>query len=315
MKKRIAITAIFACLAVTVMKADDVKYPRVQVIEDCTGTWCGWCVHAIVAMDSLRQKYPDSFIGIAVHGQDAYEVEGYQPLRNRIQGYPGAFVNRTYCQTKPAEMETAFLYQAKTADCQIRIDEARFTDATRSTLRITTNTVFGKAVTAGKYRVALVLLEDSILDTQKNYYAGSQMGQMGGFESLPNECQIYLMDVARDVTTYYGIENSLPTAMDAGRDYTFEYDYPMPATIQDMGHVSVVAMIVNEKGGRIFNATKCSNLLDYDATPAADGVSAVSTVGSRPVVYTVSGTQQRHPTAGISIVRDTDGQVRKAIRK
>ena len=56
-------------------------------------------------------------------------------------------------------------------------------------------------------------------------------------------------------------------------------------------------------------------LLDYDATPAADGVSAVSTVGSRPVVYTVSGTQQRHPTAGISIVRDTDGQVRKAIRK
>lgn len=76
-------------------------YERIPVIEEGTGTWCGWCPRGIVMMEYLKEKYPD-WIRIAVHSQDEMTLTGYAGfLSNYISGFPGAVTNRYY-YTEPA---------------------------------------------------------------------------------------------------------------------------------------------------------------------------------------------------------------------
>ena len=48
-------------------------YVQKVVGEELTGTWCGWCPRGAVALENMRNKYPDTFIGIAVHGGDVMQ--------------------------------------------------------------------------------------------------------------------------------------------------------------------------------------------------------------------------------------------------
>ena len=61
---------VIASLAAPVANATPTgtaTYDRVTVVEEGTGTWCGWCVRGIVALEYMRENYPDKFIGIGVH--------------------------------------------------------------------------------------------------------------------------------------------------------------------------------------------------------------------------------------------------------
>lgn len=40
---------------------------RRTVVEEFTGTGCGWCPRGYVGMEYMKEHYPDKFIGIAVH--------------------------------------------------------------------------------------------------------------------------------------------------------------------------------------------------------------------------------------------------------
>ena len=50
------------------------------VVEEGTGTWCGWCPLGIVGLNGMAKKYPETFIGIAVHKQDKLETSSYSKL-------------------------------------------------------------------------------------------------------------------------------------------------------------------------------------------------------------------------------------------
>ena len=40
------------------------------LVEEYTGTWCGWCTRGLVAMRLLAETYGDDFIGVAYHNSD-----------------------------------------------------------------------------------------------------------------------------------------------------------------------------------------------------------------------------------------------------
>jgi hypothetical protein len=48
-------------------RADGAGYERKVVVEELTGTACGWCPRGLVGMKMLRDLYGDRFIGVAVH--------------------------------------------------------------------------------------------------------------------------------------------------------------------------------------------------------------------------------------------------------
>ena len=271
---------------------------RKQVVEECTGTWCGWCVRGIVAMREMRQKYPDRFIGIAVHGSDAYSTSSYNSLLNRISGYPSAFINRsTSIGTNPSEMEAAFRAEDQTSDGEVKIVEARFTDSTHKKLDVKVQTRFAQNYSTESFRLAFVVLEDNLRSTQQNYYAGGSSGPMGGFESQGSTVFVDLMDVARDIKNYGGLSGSVPSKITAGEVYEYPYTYTLPSTIADLNNVSIVALLQNRTGSKIVNADKTETLLEWDEE--VEGIQTIQEdAHATSVIYDLMGRQMTHPNTG-----------------
>lgn len=271
---------------------------RKQVVEECTGTWCGWCVRGIVAMREMRQKYPDRFIGIAVHGSDAYSTSSYNSLLNRISGYPSAFINRsTSIGTNPSEMEAAFRAEDQTSNGEVKIVEARFTDSTHKKLDVKVQTRFAQNYSTESFRLAFVVLEDNLRSTQQNYYAGGSNGPMGGFESQGSTVFVDLMDVARDIKNYGGLSGSVPSKITAGEVYEYTYTYTLPSTIADLNNVSIVALLQNRTGSKIVNADKTETLLEWDEE--VEGIQSIQEdAHATSVIYDLMGRQMTLPNTG-----------------
>lgn len=245
--------------------AQSTVIPRVQVIEEATGTWCGWCVHGLVAMNQLEEKYPDSFIGLAVHGGDAYETDSYAPFLQRISGYPYALINRSYsCGTKPSEMLTAYEAFAALgeAEGEAKIVDAHYTDDKYTAVEVTVNTRFAKAHSKEDYRLAFVVVEDSIRDRQTNFYAGGANGEMGGFEKLGDNPYVYLRHIVRQIDSYDGIPGSVPTQISAGKTYTYTHTITMPK-VKMRRRVSIVVLLLRDQGVSIVNASRCPTIETY----------------------------------------------------
>ncbi|MBQ0058052.1 MAG: Omp28-related outer membrane protein [Bacteroidales bacterium] len=260
---------------------------RKHVIEECTGTWCGYCVRGLVAMREMRKNHPDRFIGIAVHGRDSYATSSYATLLGRISGYPSAFFNRSrIVGTEPSEMEVAFQNAAELTDCEIKIDGVEYTNSSRNTVDV--HMRYRSATNHNRidYRVAIVTLEDYIGDSQANYYSGGGMGPMGGFENMGSYAWVELMDVARDITSYTGIINSVPADLEEGKWYEYTYRYTLPNTIRDRSNVSIVVLLQNANGSEILNADKTEKIYE----PGEMGIESVSVAEpSTSVSYDIYG--------------------------
>ncbi len=78
---------------------DYVLYPRTQVIEEGTGTWCGVCPFGMEALENLYKEVKGiPYIVIAVHqpqytySREPMEVYDYRFLT--YQGFPEVWINR-----------------------------------------------------------------------------------------------------------------------------------------------------------------------------------------------------------------------------
>lgn len=247
---------------------------RTHVIEECTGTWCGYCVRGLVAMREMRKNHPDRFLGIAVHGQDKYATSSYSALLGRISGYPSAFFNRSrVVGTEPSDMENAFQKADELAECEVKIVGVEYANASHNSVNIYMRYRFAESHNKIDYRVAIVTLEDNLADSQANYYSGGGMGPMGGFENMGSYAWVELMDVARDITSYTGIINSVPAELEEGRWYDYCYTYTLPTTIRDRNNISIAVLLQNATGSEILNADKCEVIhnqgeLGIEAAPA-----------------------------------------------
>ena len=77
------------------------------IVEEATGTWCGWCPRGTVWMDRMANRYPDHFIGIAVHNGDPMTDQEYDDGLN-ASAFPNAVVNRNNF-IDPGVIEPPFL--------------------------------------------------------------------------------------------------------------------------------------------------------------------------------------------------------------
>lgn len=301
-------------------------YPWKQVAEEVTGTWCGYCVRGIVGMKTMRENYPDSFIGIAVHNstekwEDAMAagVEDYlETLYSScgITGYPHAVYNRNVMYSiDPIELESNYLtiVASGTNNCGVQL-KASYDEATDK-IQATTDVYFAADVENANYRLAYVLVENNVHRTnaqlgipegkatgyeQCNYYAGGSNGAMGGFEDLPYTVpadKMWYNDVARAIwPNYSGLEGIIPTAVSEGDHYTHTYTMDMPATVLEKPNTELVVLLM-DKNGVIVNADKV----------AIEGTSTgISTMTCNPSVandayYTLGGMRVSQPGHGIYI--------------
>lgn len=248
----------------TIVNVLDYIPAKMVVGEEATGTWCGYCVRGAVFMEHMAETYPDSWIGIAVHNGDPMVVPEYDTgIQPYIGGYPSGIIDRSG-EYDPRDFEEAYNERiAKFSPAEVMIENHSLVDGVL-TFEVRAN--FYAKVT--NFNLNAVLLEDYVTGTgsgynQVNYYSGGGLGEMGGYENLPNPvpaADMVYMDVARALLGgWEGIEGSLPDTVYAGETFSYEFSIAIEES-WDYNNIRIVGMLINNNNGEIENACVADEL-------------------------------------------------------
>lgn len=228
------------------------------VVEEGTGTWCQFCPKGIVGFRKASEAYPNHFIGIAIHRSDNLVTNTYDDLV--FESLPNCYFNRnTKSVIEPSfeSMETAVKKLMEKTPVMGVDANVKYTDSGKKKISVEALTTFLGAHKGMNYRLSFVLLESCITGyTQVNAFAGGKLGEMGGFEKLPNPATIDMDHVARMNYSYNGIEGSIPADVEADETTRYTTTLDVPSTIQNPDNCDLVVLVLDANTGKIENGVK-----------------------------------------------------------
>ncbi len=303
------------------------------LFEEYTGLWCGFCVRGYAALEYMRAKYPDDFIGVSIHGDDEMQTLKNDQMPGRVPGYPGSWTDRTYsCDPYfgRANMgnfgtERDWLAQREVF-CPVKLDvDASVDDENPRLIRATATAAFIRSLTHDA-RILFYLIGDGLSNprwNQHNYYtskdAPMQLHEMDQFtqDGKANVRGLVFNDILVMASDTKGIEGSLPPYAEVvaeqpySYDFSFDLDKAYSLRNHDLSHAPsyrVVAAVVDTETGQILNAARCD----------VSGYSAVGSVeaDAKPVkteYYDMTGNRVCRPSGiVIKVTRYSDGTVRSS---
>lgn len=268
------------------------------VIEEGTGTWCGYCPMGIIAFNYLEKWYPDNFIGIAIHGGQTgadMALQEYQDYLG-ITGLPNGVVNRQVMVQPVAKstgkdytllgsgFEGLFLKALEEApDAEIN-GSSVITETDRIVVETKFTTRFVRNTNNDGYKICIVLLEDSVvrndgkLYRQTNYYSsdiylGSNiigkhevLPDFGGWGGAPQLVPMKYDHVARAVVggSYEGLDAKFPDKLEGGKEYISTFSFSLPEGIINNREYAHVVGLLLDSNDKLINA--CKFHLDKNAT-------------------------------------------------
>lgn len=305
----------------TQILAVDALFDKSFLVEEYTGTWCGWCPRGIVGMTQMERNHgKDGFIGIAVHygNNDPMEAPTYSPLAQYYYqqlGFPTALLNRTMSfDPNPTSLEDLWTqYSAQKSPIKIELDATY--DEDTNTLSAVTNTTFGFDAKNPPYAIAFVITENEVGPyAQTNYYAGGENGAMGGWQDLGQKVPTIYNEVARYITGTGGIDKSIPAEVVQNTPYEFKLELPLREVTNLQGQVidlkinycTLIAMVLDTESGEVMNAAKLSlkGMSGVESLVAEpnDGVYRVYNTQGVKVLETKDASSVNNLPAGIYIV-------------
>ena len=227
------------------------SYTRRVVVEEGTGTWCGFCPRGIVGIRTMIQNHPDNFIAIAIHDEEM-AAPSYVEFCNRFGGFPACTVDRKfYIDPNADELENCYQKEFLSAIANVTINRARFSPS-KNSVSISTTSRFGYDMT-DDFRIAYVVTEDKVGPyNQRNLYAGGS--KMGGFENMSDPALILHDHVARSISDINGTEGTVPLKPKGMTDYHYTYNLTLPDNIQTLENISIICLLINQQTGEVANA-------------------------------------------------------------
>jgi len=300
------------------------------LMEEYTGTWCGWCTRGLIAMREIGKKYGDDVVCVAYHYNDPMACIDYSDYPSSVTGYPAAWVDRTYdvdpfygLGSESFGITEVLDYQiAQLAEAGLSLD-TKWADDSKTTIQATATATFIGNYDEDNYRLAFMLLEDGMSGEagtswdQTNYYANyaSQYGSdpyLGEICDMPYTIEGYVFnDVLLNSTG--NVEGSLPSSIKAGEYYTYTQEFTPDylfnldgeAIVQDKDQLSVVALVVDKSTGKVVNAIKAK----IGESASVSELSNIDKQVESTRYYDLQGRQVMNPNGGIYIktIRYTDG--------
>lgn len=298
------------------------KYAVTPVIEEFTGTWCGWCPRGTVGMEKIHETYGDQVVQIAAHSGDVMAISAYSSVINTYAGgFPSSITDRRY-EADPSfaslknVLTTAF---KRAAPASIDL-YAEWDSNTKTKVVFTATTRFAYNENDGQYGIAYILVEDGLTGTgsnwaQTNYYSGQSVGgDMAWWCSAGSSVTgIEFNHVAvAGWSVQNGVNNSVNPIIDSNTEQTHTYTGSISGNslVQDKTKLKAVALLIDRTNGTIVNAAQTA-IEDYGT-----GISTVSSKEDTPEArYSLDGRKLQTPQKGINIIRMSDGTTRKVLIK
>lgn len=329
-------------LTITKVNGNDNKNPQINgfcaltilpfvpkhrpMVEEFTGTWCGYCTRGYIAMEMLAEQFGDDVVLAAYHNDDPMEVEASKNFPVAVSGFPSSSLNRNgvidpyYGSYDNSDFGIKYnvLESMETvvpADIQVK---AYWSNEEMTEIKVESSATFFEDTKNAGYKVGYLLINNGLTGeggdwVQSNYYnryAGQHDGT--GLEVIttwPSKVEgLIFNDVVVDVTAQNGVDGAIPSdiAFDVAYDSEYSFNIASNDVIQDKEKLYVAAFIINPNG-TILNANKAK----VDGGTAVRGLeNAAAEVSAE--YYNLSGVRVANPQQGIyvKVAKMADGSIR-----
>lgn len=308
----------------------------VVLMEEFTGTGCGWCPRGMQGMKNAAEKFGDQFVGIAIHqysGSDPMYTMNYANLK--FGGAPSCKLNRATGDLDPymgsgediCDDIAEFLKWIPDAALTVKAEWGAADDGKL----IATATV--EAQDAKTYQLAFAVIADNVKGEndnwiQSNYYSSAYSSQTGmTYASIPDDLKFLWNEypykpVFNDVLVASSYVRTLNKCanVDVPAEGTVEgsYEITMPVTntkllpALDKDQLYIVGIIIDPTTKTVVNAAKAK------IPTWVTGINGVKANGENAVEvarYTMDGRQVSAPVKGINLVKMSDGTTQKVLVK
>lgn len=248
---------------ITTLSSTPDKY---VVIEEGTGTWCGWCPRGAVAMEYMYNNYPD-FIGIAVHNGDPMTVNAYDAGAG-FTGFPGCNVDRVILGADVGSSQFENYYNQR-KNLLTPVSVSGTVTSNGLDLTIDASATFYSNFSNADYRLGVIMVENNVTGTssgynQSNYYSSQSqnMALTGAGHNWQQEpSTVPASDMEYDevgralLGGYNGQAGSIPAAIVDGQVYNYTFNYTIPAAYKK-NDMHAVIVVIDNVTGEILNAFK-----------------------------------------------------------
>lgn len=274
---------------------------HLPLIEDYTGTWCGWCPRGSFAIDALKAELGEQIISVVYHVDDILTITPNPYVAN--SGVPGAYLDRGnyvdpyYGSLSEMEASQCLSYKdgikldwlaekEKVAPADISLS-LKWEDEAQTVISATSTVTFVRPYSDADFRLMYVVVNEELTGKgrswyQNNYFSGENAYLETDLAPLVAQPEIIediaFHDVAILAPDTYGIEGSLPAEIPYLEEmtHTKQLDLalavPDPETagrnpvdlVQDKSKIYVVASIFDAKTGRVVNS--CMKKVSADSS-------------------------------------------------
>lgn len=315
-------------------------FNRGVVVEEFTGTGCGWCPRGLVGMEKAAAHYPDNFIGIAIHKFNASDPMFASDYANvGLSSAPSCVINRNGRAIDPYYGSNKSILDDMAAAVKdvpmIGVDVNGVWNADSTVVTVNANI---DSYVSGKYEIAYVLTADNLTANksswrQSNYYTNFTKQQL--IDQGEEDLAIFAKDGDKgskyfnwefmDVligSSYSNTSNlAAPVTLTANETNTTSYDVAMPTkaalknALKATGRkVAVIAIVIDQQTGQVVNAGKSYNIVS-NTTGIQGVVDNAKYYAVEVARYNASGQRIKAPVMGINIIKMSDGRTVKVIVK
>ena len=265
--------------------AQSQPFVRRSVIEEYTGTWCGFCPRGTVALQRLTEQFGDRCIAIAIHSGDnePMQIATYPDVKPSDHGVPICTIDRVAALDPYSgsgdrgathfgidlDFEAALSMPAE-AGLEL---SAQWNDERQWNVRFDATTTFANSSAYAPYRLAFILVEDGMKGEgssweQVNYYSHEegesnyQDDDMAFWRAAPYHVtgMEYNHVAVNTLGIKSGIANSITAPITAMQPQAYSNTVTTLSNkvIQDKTRLSAVALLLSTATGEIVNAAKAS---------------------------------------------------------
>lgn len=217
------------------------------LLEDYTGTWCGFCPRLASKIDEITESNKD-VIAVALHNDNDFLFPGISVLESafNVTGYPSGRINRTLVWSETSIEVTTHLSNKKNLGLAISssINENKITATVK---------VHYDVKSDGVNKLVVYLLENNLLADQVNYYNDDENSP---WYQKGNPIKNFTHNHTARAALTNALGDIIPDSdVQTGNTYTANLTLNLPSSIKDKNNLELVAFVVSDDNS-VINAQK-----------------------------------------------------------
>ena len=228
------------------------KFNQNVLIEDYTGTWCGYCPRISYAIELVEEQTTDAYV-VAIHrgstdpGNSYYDPYNFSAgtLEDLIglEGYPTGMLNRIteWIYPEPNNVSQVVNLTSDQSDVGLALSPT----LNGNTMNIDVNVKFGGQFSASNAKLVVYVLEDGLVFNQTNYTS-----YYGGGSVIANFEHNHVLRAS--LTSLLG--DQIPSSeYSADNVYQVNFNVAVPSNVSSTDKMSVVAVVINGSSNAAIN--------------------------------------------------------------